>query len=127
MMLARLGDTTAAPVLGAPSLNTCAQLAAMAASTTPLSPGDAASYALCQSQGMTQQPGSIGTPTPTTTTSTGFNTGIPFIGNIDFRNPMEIAIWGGIAASLALAKGPMKIVIPVALLAVRYELGKVSF
>jgi hypothetical protein len=61
-----------------------------------------------------------------TTTST-IDTPIPFIGNIEYNNPLEWVIWGGVAISLATAKGIWKAIIPAGLLFARYELGQISF
>lgn len=55
-----------------------------------------------------------------------FNTGLPYIGTIDFENPMEMVIWGGAAASILLAPGWWKLGIPVALIAIRYQMGKIN-
>lgn len=48
------------------------------------------------------------------------------VGCVDFSNPVEIGIWGAIAAAVAFAPEKWKFIIPAALLFVRYELSKVS-
>lgn len=56
----------------------------------------------------------------------GINTGIPLIGVIDPRNPLEWAVFGGMALSLVTMKTPSALIVCGALLALRYGLGKVS-
>jgi hypothetical protein len=55
-----------------------------------------------------------------------FDTHIPYVGKIDFSNPLEIAIWGGVAGSVLLAPGWWKLGIPAALLVLRYQMSKIS-
>jgi hypothetical protein len=55
-----------------------------------------------------------------------FNTHVPFVGTIDLENPLEIAIWGAAGASVLLAPGWWKLAIPVALIALRYQMGKIN-
>ena len=79
------------------------------------------------SQSTNTAPTVISTATPpTTSTAAGFNTGIPYIGTIDFSNPLEIVIWGGVGASVLIAPGWWKLIIPAGLLALRYQMSKIS-
>lgn len=51
---------------------------------------------------------------------------IPIIGNIDLSNPIEIGIWGGILASVAIPKNnDTKILLISSLLLIRWQLQKV--
>lgn len=54
------------------------------------------------------------------------DTHVPFVGKIDFENPMEIVIWGGVGASVLLAPGWWKLGIPLALIAVRYQMSRIN-
>lgn len=54
------------------------------------------------------------------------NTHVPGVGSIDFSNPVEIAIWGGVGASVLLAPGYWKVITPAILLILRYQLSKIS-
>lgn len=53
-----------------------------------------------------------------------FDTHIPFVGKIDFNQPMEWLFWGGLAADLILVSGFTKWIIAAGILAARYEYGK---
>lgn len=55
------------------------------------------------------------------TPCTVFKTGIPGIGDIDFSNPFELAVWGGVAATAIFAKGWWRVILPVGLLYIRYQ------
>ena len=54
--------------------------------------------------------------------STVIETGLPYIGAVDYSNPFEIAMWSAIAGSAVFAPGWWKVALPVGLLAVRYQL-----
>lgn len=63
-----------------------------------------------------------------TTCPTGYvgSPNIPLVGCVDFKNPLEIAIFGGIVVALFMAKGSWKVIVPVGLLVLRNQLGKMS-
>jgi hypothetical protein len=61
-----------------------------------------------------------------TTKKTLIATGIPGIGTIDYSNPIEIAIFGGVAASVFFAPGIWKIIVPVGLLVLRNQMGQIN-
>jgi hypothetical protein len=52
------------------------------------------------------------------------NTPIPFIGSIDFSNPLEWLVWGGVLADLLLVKGDSKWLIAAGLIAGRMVILK---
>ena len=51
---------------------------------------------------------------------------LPLIGCVDLRNPLEIALFGGAAASVMFLPGPWKLIAPLAILILRQELGTLS-
>lgn len=53
--------------------------------------------------------------------------GIPLLGCVDPTNPLDLAIVGGAIAGVALAPGIWKAIVPLGLLLLRQQLGKISF
>jgi hypothetical protein len=64
---------------------------------------------------------------PAAGSSTVIDTKIPYIGQIDYSNPFEVATWGAVAASAVFAPGWWKLALPVGILAVRYQLKQCKF
>lgn len=77
---------------------------------------------------MSQAAGTTSTAvtTPPAASTTVINTGIPGIGAIDYANPAEIALWAGIAGSIVFAPGVWKVIAPLGILFLRYELSKIE-
>jgi len=53
-----------------------------------------------------------------------FNTGIPFIGTLDLRSPVEWIWIGALAADLIMVKGISKWIIAAGIVVARYEVQK---
>jgi hypothetical protein len=55
---------------------------------------------------------------------TVFNTGIPFIGTVDLKSPVEWIWFGALAADLILIKGISKWIIAAGIVVARYEVNQ---
>jgi len=53
-----------------------------------------------------------------------FNTGIPFIGAVDLKSPVEWIWIGALAADLIMVKGISKWIIAAGIVVARYEVQK---
>lgn len=55
-----------------------------------------------------------------------FNTGVPFIGTVDFKSPVEWIWIGALAADLIMVQGLSKWIIAAGIVVARYEVQKRS-
>ena len=61
---------------------------------------------------------------PVMTSMPAFETYLPFVGKIDFNQPLEWLWFGGLAADLLFVSGISKWIIAAGILAARYEFMK---